>query len=185
MENRILRSSETNLPQNNLMFFDIETDLNQRRIWLIGILHDEKFEQFFAKDWKQEKIMLKAFLEFLGKKSGVTLVSYSGTNFDWSVVCNALKRNGLDCKNFSSIPHIDLCKSIRNSFIFPIQKYALKDLGKHLGYEFKHPDMGGLYVASAYLLHIKEKRKIDSRVFEYNKDDVCVLPYLIKKLEHV
>ncbi len=184
-ENRTLRTSETSLPQNNVMFFDIETDLSQRRIWLIGVLHDEKFEQFFAKDWKQEKTMLKDFLEFLRKKPGVALVSYSGTDFDRRVVCAALKRNRLGCKTFSSIPHIDLCQSIKESFIFPIQKYALKDLGAFLGYEFKHQDMDGLHVALEYLSHLKEKRKLDSRVFEYNKDDVSALPYLIKKLENV
>lgn len=184
-ENRTLRTLETSLPQNNVMFFDIETDLSQRRIWLIGVLHDGTFTQFFAKDWKQEKSMLTDFLEFLREKQMATLVSYSGLNFDQRVVCEALRRNRLDWKFFSSIPHIDLCQSIKDSFIFPIQKYALKDLGKHLGYKFKHPDMDGLHVALEYLSHLKEKRKLDSSVFEYNKDDVNVLPYLIKKLEHV
>ena len=184
-ENKILRTSEIILPQNNVIFFDIETDVPPRRIWLIGVLHDGTFTQFFAKDWKQEKTMLKDFLEFLRKKPGVALVSYSGHDFDRRVVSKALKRNRLGCKSFSSIPHIDLCKSIKESFIFPIQKYALKDLGKHLGYEFKHPDMDGLHVAWEYLSHLKEKKKLDSSVFEYNKDDVNVLPYLMKKLEHV
>ena len=184
-ENKILRTSEISLPQNNVMFFDIETDLDRRKVWLIGVLHDEKFEQFFAKDWKQEKTMLKDFLEFLREKQMATLVSYSGNDFDRRVVCEALRRNRLGWKFFSSIPHIDLCKSIRDSFIFPIQKYALKDLGAHLGYAFKHPGMDGLDVASEYESHFQDKRKLDSKVFEYNKDDVDVLPYLIKKLEHV
>lgn len=184
-ENKILQTSEIILPQNNVIFFDIETDVPPRKIWLIGVLHDGTFTQFFAKDWKQEKSMLTDFLEFLREKQMATLVSYSGNDFDRRVVCEALRRNRLGWKFFSSIPHIDLCKSIKDSFIFPIQKYALKDLCAYLGYEFKHPGMDGLYVASEYLSHLKEKRKLDSRVFEYNKDDVSVLPYLTKKLEHV
>ena len=184
-ENKTLWTTEIILPQNNVIFFDIETNVPPRKIWLIGVLHDGTFTQFFAKDWKQEKSMLTDFLEFLREKQMATLVSYSGIDFDRRVICEALRRNRLDWKFFSSIPHIDLCKSIRDSFIFPIQKYALKDLGAHLGYAFKHPDMDGLQVAREYSSHIKEKRKLDSRVFEYNKDDVNVLPYLIKKLEHV
>ena len=184
-ENKILQTSEIILPQNNVIFFDIETDVPPRKIWLIGVLHDGTFTQFFAKDWKQEKSMLTDFLEFLREKQMATLVSYSGNDFDRRVVSEALRRNRLGWKFFSSIPHIDLCKSIKDSFIFPIQKYALKDLCAYLGYEFKHPGMDGLYVASEYLSHLKEKRKLDSRVFEYNKDDVSVLPYLTKKLEHV
>lgn len=185
IENKILRTSEIILPQNNVIFFDIETNVPPRKIWLIGVLHDGTFTQFFAKDWKQEKSMLTDFLEFLREKQMATLVSYSGNDFDRRVVCEALRRNRLGWKFFSSIPHIDLCKSIRDSFIFPIQKYALKDLGAYLGYAFKHPGMDGLQVAREYSSHIKEKRKLDSRVLEYNKDDVSVLPYLIKKLEHV
>ena len=185
IENKILRTSEIILPQNNVIFFDIETNVPPRKIWLIGVLHDGTFTQFFAKDWKQEKSMLTDFLEFLREKQMATLVSYSGNDFDRRVVCEALRRNRLGWKFFSSIPHIDLCKSIRDSFIFPIQKYALKDLGAYLGYAFKHPGMDGLQVALEYSSHIREKRKLDSRVLEYNKDDVNVLPYLIKKLEHV
>jgi len=183
IENKVFQISELILPLHDLIFFDIETDLACKKVWLIGILHNGNFTQFFAKNWRQEKSMLMNFLTFLENKHNSTLVSFSGTSFDRNVVHRALVRLNLDSDFFFSLPHIDLCQLIRRSFIFPNQSYALKDLGAHLEYPFEHPDLSGLRVALEYQSHLKEKRKLDSRVLEYNKDDVSILPYIIEKIE--
>jgi len=183
IENKVFQISEFILPQIDLIFSDIETDLACKKVWLIGILHNGNFTQFFAKNWKEEKSMLMNFLTFLEKKHNFTLVSFSGTGFDRNVVHRALVRQNLDSDFFFSLPHIDLCQLIRRSFIFPNQSYALKNLGAYLEYPFEHPDLSGLGVALEYHNHLKEKRNLDSRVLEYNKDDVSILPYIIEKIK--
>ena len=182
VENKVFQISDLVLPSNNLIFFDIETDLACKKVWLVGTLSNGKFTQLFAKNWSREKATLKSFLTFLRKNPDSTLVSFSGTSFDRNVVHRALIRLNLDSDFFFSFPHIDLCQLLRSSFIFPNQSFALKELGTHLEYPFEHPDMSGLGVALEYLGHLKEKRKLDSRVLEYNKDDVQALPYIIKKI---
>jgi len=182
VENKVFQISDLVLPSNNLIFFDIETDLACKKVWLVGMLSNEKFTQFYAKNWSHEKAMLKRFLTFLRKNPNSTLVSFSGTSFDRNVVHKALVRLNLDSDFFFSFPHIDLCQLLRNSFIFPNQSFALKELGTHLEYPFEHPDLSGLGVALEYLGHLKEKRKLDSRVLEYNRDDVQAIPYIIKKI---
>ena len=127
--------------------------------------------------------MLEKLLSFLQTVPDSTLVSFSGTGFDRNVINRALERLNLDSEFFMAIPHIDLCQLIRQSIIFPNQSYALKNLGTYLRYPFKHADMNGLEVALEYLNHLKRKRKLDERVFDYNADDVNALPYIIKKIE--
>jgi Icc-related predicted phosphoesterase len=183
VENKTFQISELILPSNNLIFFDIETDLKREKVWLVGILDNGNFTQYFAKNWKQEKLMLEKLLSFLQTVPDSTLVSFSGTGFDRNVINRALERLNLDSEFFMAIPHIDLCQLIRQSIIFPNQSYALKNLGTYLRYPFKHADMNGLEVALEYLNHLKRKRKLDERVFDYNADDVNALPYIIKKIE--
>lgn len=44
-----------NLQKEKLIFYDIETDINRQRVWLIGILKDNIFTPLFAENWDQEK----------------------------------------------------------------------------------------------------------------------------------
>ena len=182
VENKVFQIAPLILPSQDLIFFDIETDTACKRVWLIGVLSNGKFTKFYAKNWKEEKSMLQNFLDFLRKKPNSVLVSYSGSGFDKVITHRALVRQNLDSNFFYSFPHVDLLMLIRRSLIFPNQSYALKELGSHLAYPFSHPDLGGLWIALEYQMHLKEKRKLDSRVFPYNKDDVNALPYIIDKI---
>lgn len=182
LENKPYWISPFEYPKGNLIFFDIETDIACRKVWLIGTLKNGKFRNFFARNWNEEKENLENFLDFLGENGDSTLVSFSGINFDRNVLLRALQRLSLNGDILSSLPHVDLCQVIRRSFIFPNQSFALKDLGSHLGYPFKHPDISGLFVAIEYQRHLDERRKLDRRVLDYNEDDVKALPFLIDKI---
>jgi len=184
LEKKIFQTSTLSLPTKNMIFFDIETDTACKKVWLIGILDNNKFKKMYAKNWNEEKKLLKSFLKFLEKKQNSVLVSFSGISFDWNVINKALARLKMDSAIFHSIPHIDLCQLLRQSFIFPNQSYALKDLGAYLDYPFKHQDLNGLWVASEYQNHLSEKRRLDRSVFEYNKDDVKTIPYILTKLKN-
>lgn len=169
------------LPTDKLIFFDIETDTDCERVWLIGMLIGGEFRQLYADAWDQERRILDEFIKMLKQHHGRTLVSYSGTNFDHRVPLNALKRHGLDADFFESFPHIDLSTLLNRCFIFPNQRFALKDLGAYLEYPFRYPDMDGLVVALSYQAYVEDGRPLEQRIFEYNEDDVRAIPHLIEK----
>jgi Icc-related predicted phosphoesterase/uncharacterized protein YprB with RNaseH-like and TPR domain len=165
------------------MFLDIETDLSWKRVWLVGVLWRGKFHQFYSDTWAGEKSMLKEFLRFLAQNRPSVLVSYSCSNFDYRILKDALVRCGLDCRLLSSIPHVDLGIEIKRRLIFPMKRYTLKDISRYFGYRFAHEDLNGFMVAFEYIKHLEEKRPLDRRVLEYNKDDVQSIEHVVRMLE--
>ena len=177
---KILQTNSVEFPGDRLIFIDIETDQGCNRVWLIGLLVDGRFTQFYADNWEEERHLLERFLNFLATHRGYTLVSYSGTNFDYRVTLKALNRLGLDPSSLEDFHHVDLCSLLRRSFIFPHSSYALKELGNYLSYGFKQSDLDGLQVAQAYQRHIEYGSPLETRFFEYNEDDVRVIQHLIE-----
>ncbi len=150
---------------------------------MIGALRSGKFQQFYADRWDDEPAILEAFLRCLPRSTCTTLVSYSGTGFDRSIVHQRLLRYGLDHRRFSAMPHVDLCHEVKRHFILPISRYGVKEVADKLGYRFAHPDLDGLWVALAYEEHIRRREPLDPRMAEYNEDDVRALPYIVHQLE--
>jgi predicted RecB family nuclease len=177
----ILQTESVEFPGDRLIYIDIETDDRCSRVWLIGLLVDGRLTQFYADRWEDEKSILERFLDFLDTHRGYTLVSYSGTRFDYRVTLNAVKRNGLTSTTLDEFPHVDLCTLLRRSFIFPQGSYALKELGAYLSYGFKQSDLDGLQVAQAYQRHVEMGAPLDRRFLEYNEDDVRVIQHLIER----
>jgi predicted RecB family nuclease len=183
VENKIFQVSPFIFPEDRLIFIDIETDLACQRVWLIGLLIDSKFIQLYADSWDEEKKILSDFLAILKKHPGYTLVSYSGTNFDYRVPLYALMRVGLKTDLLESHQHFDLSHMVRNCFVFPNQSFALKELGAYLKYPFMFPDLNGMFVAFKYMKHVEDGEPLDEKVIKYNEDDVRVLPFIISTLK--
>ena len=181
LSGRILRTASIEFPGDRLIYVDIETDERCTRVWLIGLLVDGMFTQFYADSWDEERRILERFLGFLGTHRGYTLVSYSGTCFDYRVTLKALNRLGIDSSPLEEFPHVDLCTLLRRSFIFPNSSYGLKELGRYLCYGFKQSDLDGLQVAQAYQKHVEYGYPLEPRFFEYNEDDVRVIHHLIER----
>jgi Icc-related predicted phosphoesterase len=164
------------------IFFDIETDISCKHVWMIGALHNKEFTQFYADDLSEEKTLLKKFLKYLKKYPDSSLISYSGTNFDKNVVSRALKRKKLDYKLFNSIPHIDLCRQLKRGFIFPNQNFSLKNMGQFFNFPFREGGLDVFSIALSYEWHLRNDTQLEEYVFNYNEDDVRVLPYIIKSI---
>ncbi|MEE8570719.1 MAG: TM0106 family RecB-like putative nuclease [Candidatus Bathyarchaeia archaeon] len=182
LNNVTYQISPFNVEVQDNIFFDIETDISCEHVWLIGTLRNNEFKQFYADDLSEEKKILKKFLKYLQKYPESSLISYSGTNFDKNVVSRALKRKKLDYTLFRTIPHLDLCRLLKRSFIFPNQNFALKDIGRFFNYPFREEDLDGFFIALSYERHLRDDVKLEEYVFEYNEDDVRVLPYIIKNI---
>ncbi len=160
-----------------VVFFDIETDIACERVWLVGACKENEFRQFYADTWENERAILADFLNYLSLTPNRVLASFSGTNFDKNVVEKALRRLRLDYQSFLKIRHVDLGLVTKDCVIFPNQSYALKDLGSHLGFKFRYPELSGLIVALEYHRHIIDKTPLDPMFLNYNEDDVKALPF--------
>jgi len=183
LENRIIQTQPFRIPNEKMIFIDIETDLKCEKVWLIGLLVDGEFIQLYADNWSEEKGILKRFLEILQKYPDYLLVSYSSTYFDYRIPLEALRRHRMDTGPLISHAHLDLYHLLRNCFIFPIPSYALKELGAYLGYQFKFSDLDGMMVAIKYLQHLEDGKPLDQRLMKYNEDDVRVIEYIISTLK--
>ena len=93
-----------------------------------------------------------------------------------------MNRLEMDVNDLISHNHIDLYVFISNSFIFPVQSYALKELGELFNYPSKHSYLNGFKVAKAYFKHIENKIPLEQTYFEYGEDDVKLMKFLINSL---
>lgn len=175
------------LDVENPIFLDIETDLTQSLVWLVGVyfLKKDKFVQYFAERPKDEKAMLTKFLSEMKQSDKGTMYIFSGTYFDERVLKKRMAHHGLDYSGLS--PFVDLCIDIRKSVIFPLHSYGLKHLARYFGYNYRHPDLDGISVATAYLgSYQRERNKQLLKVLkEYNEDDVKSLPVIVSKIAEI
>jgi predicted RecB family nuclease len=178
---QVYQTETIEFPGDRLIYIDIETDERCSKIWLIGLLVDGHFTQLYADSWEDERQILEEFLSFLGTHRGYTLVSYSGTGFDYRVTLNAMKRLGIDPRPLEEFCHVDLCTVLRRSFIFPHHSYGLKELGVYLNYSFKQTNLDGLDIARAYQRHVDHGLPLEDGVLVYNEDDVRVVRHLFEK----
>lgn len=182
LEQEIMQIAPFEILPHNVIYLDIETDLTCDKVWLIGLLVHDEVVQLYADNWNEEQGILIQFLRILRQHPTNALASYSGTNFDYRILHQAMQRHQLDTTPLESRRHIDLCIAIRRSFIIPCETFALKAFGAFLRYPFQHPEMDGMLVALQYLRHVESGIPLDPTVIQYNEDDVKVLPYLIDAL---
>ncbi len=172
--------------EDDAAFFDIETDLTQSLVWMIGIYFAKtnKLVQLVAHKPSQEKSILKKFLDNMKDFRG-KIYTFSGTRFDERVTKNRLTHYKM---NYSNLPEfIDLAKYIQRSYALPLKSYGLKSIADHLGYKYQHPDLDGMTVALEYLSNYQKTKdkKLMKKLLEYNKDDLLSLPWIMNKLSSI
>jgi len=167
-------------------YLDIETDLRQDLVWLIGIYFkkSDKLIQLVAHKPSQEKSILKEFLKkmkgFRGK-----IYTFSGTKFDERVIKNRLEHHKM---NNSNLPEfIDLATYIQRCFALPLKSYSLKSIASYFDYNYLHPDLSGMTVALEYLLNYQktQDKKLMKKLLEYNEDDIRSLPWMMERLTSI
>ena len=182
IKNEIYQIAPLTIPDGRIIYFDIETDLNNEKIWLFGFEIDGKYNQLYAETWEQEENMLFKFVEVLKSNPKIPLVIFSGTNFDFRILKKAMERFGMDAEELKTHLLIDLCTLIKRSFIVPDQSFRLKSIGELFKYPFKHTHLNGFGAASNYITHIEMGETLDKEILEYAEDDVRVLPFLIETI---
>lgn len=181
-------SSTFEVPDGPAMYLDIETDVMQSVVWLVGVYSDRtrQFKSFFANDPKnEERKILEQLSEFGREQENERdpIYYYSGSNFDKRVLEARFRKYGIE-QNLT-YRMVDLCLKVRNAVAIPLKSYGLKDLARYFGYQYKHQNLDGWAVATMYFNeYLKNKNLEMVTVFtEYNQDDVLFLPQLIHKVK--
>lgn len=174
------------IPYENILFFDIETtgfSPDYCALYLIGALYydSEKWTviQWFADDFKSEKALLEAFLNF--SKNYTHLIHFNGTGFDLPFLEKKCKAHHID--SFSStlgaLEQVDLYKAI-----FPFKKklvlenFKQKTIEDFLGIH-RTDRFSGKELISVYQNYMKETKKdlpevqeMEELLLLHNRDDL-------------
>ena len=175
------------IPEEPLMFVDIETDLAQSYIWLISVFiegRQDSFRQFYAKTPAGEKRALCGFLSYCKRFRGCAICYYSGSGFDERVIKNQIVAHKLDGSTLGN--WFDLCLAIRRSIILPTGSFALKVVSDYFGYTYRHPSMDGFGAASEYMHNIGRcDESTTKKLLEYAEDDVMSMHHIILNMGKV
>lgn len=182
------------LPEAGLeLFLDFE-GVEQMRVngkaisldYLIGVLAreggQESFIPFVAETPRDEHEMLLSFLKFLrerglaGKQAKEMAIYHFGP-YEKSHLARLLDRYGVDRRLAEKIlaSMVDILQVSRKSVIFPTHSYALKEIGKYLGFQWKGVDDAKDAIA-LYLDFLKSgNRESLEKIIQYNQDDCLAL----------
>lgn len=183
------------LPESKLkIFFDIEGDpLLQTQylfgFWISGdpeykyakIGHVKKYKNegkyflyFLAKEPKDEEILWKQFLEWLNILPNEYVV-FHYANYEKAYTAKLAEKYGSSDKfNIFHSKLFDLEETRKNSIIFPLYFYSIKDIAKSkfLNFKWRHKKAGGDQSVFWYEKWLEEKDpKALKDIIDYNEDD--------------
>jgi len=171
------------LGDENLICYDIETNRECNRIFIIGCYSFETREFFQSFNPDDERECLLQFADYLSKYPKARLISYSKNLFEKRVITERAMAHELT-EELSQIKNeIDLGEGIRNIVFGFIPKYDLKSFAKSIGYQWSDSDISGLAVGLAYSDYLDKGIVPDWEAFkQYNKDDVLATKEVIEFL---
>lgn len=177
----------TFLKESSFVVWDIETDLNQSRIWLIGAHDTETNEtkQFFNPD--DERACIEGFINWMAERPHAVPVSFSGSRFDPRVLLKSLTWHGVKDVVKVTARDIDLGNILMYSCVHTFPSTKVKDLADHLGYRFRHPELDGMSVGIMFSQYLRSRSapKKWKPYLEYNEDDVMATLLILDNLRKV
>jgi Icc-related predicted phosphoesterase len=175
------------LKNDELVLLDIETDLNQGKIWLIGIYqyHNDEFNQFYNKDNEYQLIM--SFIDFLKNQNESTIVYYGNNYFDEKCLkqrCVRWDRHEIfDLMSES----YDLGILLQTNLLGEYNDINLKNLAPIIGdFNYENTELTGFQVGSLYTNYLLDGREPDwEKLMNYNKDDVYALKSIVDNIRNI
>ncbi len=170
------------IPSSKRAYIDIETDLNSRFIWLVGLhIEDEaRTHSFFADTPRHEKDILSELSYFLAHRPELQLLSYSNCAFEQRLLPKRLSAHGLPTGAVESIR--DIYYDIHACAAFPIGGTTLKDVSRFCGFKARHADLDGRRAALSYGSGRPTKR-LKQMLIAYNEDDLLGLKHVVQYIE--
>ena len=172
------------LHEANPLLLDIETDLQQDRIWLVGTYSYQKdaCRQFFDPD--DEAALLHELSEYLDDHSYEPIIYYGGNNFDEQCLRRRFKDHGIT----EGVDHLeraqDLGITTQQELFGPFSRHKLDVVASALGFEYQDPTIDGFEIGSKYTRYQLDGEEPDwERLKQYNTDDVTALKTIVDHIK--
>lgn len=182
-QNRVIKLDEIMELTQGRVYVDIETDLTQSIVWMIGIYISQtgEFIQLVVNSPRDEKKILKECMDILSQYRNKNIITYSGTRFDERVLRNRFDRRQIPHEH---IEFDDILLDIKKSLALPLKSYSLGEVASFYGYKFRHPHMDGMEVAFLYEMHSDDLSSYRGlkKLREYNEDDVKSMAGVVENI---
>jgi uncharacterized protein len=185
-ENKIIKLHNIDLPENTEieLVIDIESDPLRDIDYMFGVLkvegESQTYHSFFAKDHTEVEKMWLEFVAFLEKYPTANIYHYGW--YETDVFRKFIERFGASNEVEQRLTYstIDLLPILRESIIFPLPFYSLKDIAKYLGFKWRSADASGLDSVLWFHDYCKNNDKESiHKIMDYNEDDVSATWFLI------
>ena len=186
-ENRVVKLHSIELPsaQDVELVVDIESDPLRNLHYLIGVLKikdgEQSYHSFFAKDESEVEGMWRDFISFVQKYPESPIYHYGWYETD------VFRRMMEEFDASDSVREqltskmVDILPAFRESVIFPLPFYSLKDIAKYLGFNWRTADASGLdSVLWFHDYQATDDSAALQKIMDYNEDDVIATWHLIK-----
>jgi len=145
-----------------------------------GYYTDEGFtvEQFFMRDYPEERAVLSAFIERLGEFE--SLVTYNGKSYDINILESRTILNRMD-HSINRLPHLDLLYTMRRLYKRRLSDCSLGNIEKYiLGFE-RQDDVPGYLIPGIYFEYLRTRQchRLVS-IFDHNRWDILTLAALTR-----
>ena len=164
-------------PENSpVLVVDIESDPLRDVHYLIGVLlvdgDREEFIPFLARTPEDEGKMWQEFLLFIDDYPDARLYHYGWYELD--VFRRLGEAYGIPDRIAQQLETrmVDVLTRLRESVIFPLSFYSLKDVAKYLGFAWRHPEASGQNSVVWYQQYLDGDEQALKDIIEYNEDDV-------------
>ena len=174
LEKRPFKLKSHKFPKETPIYFDIE-DIevgDDKIIYLFGMYIDNKYSYFLADDPSKEREAWRKFLAFFETMENFKLYVYSP--HETTMLKKLFKKHGGDEFTYNKIQAniIDLFKVVKETSIFPIYSYTVKDVAKYLGFKWSAKEAGGAQSILWYEKWLETKnKKYLNEVLRYNEED--------------
>jgi len=165
------------------IYFDIEGDplLGVEYMFGFWLGNEVKFKYFLAEQPEQEETMWNQFLSWL-KELPKEYIVYHYANYEKAVIDKMEKKYG-GSKELDIFRErlVDLFKIVKETVIFPLYFYSIKDLAKSrfVNYKWRHQKAGGAQSIFWYEKWLETgDRKVLQDIIDYNEDDVVATEHL-------
>ncbi len=178
------------LPEAPLeIFFDIEGDPLRQVEYLFGFLvrregsKEEKYEYQVAERPEDEAKMWAEFLVWVNALEDDYVVYHYGT-YELTRIIQLEGRHGCPLEQVAALNRfrdrlVDLNELVKETVVFPLYFYSIKDIGKYIGFTREGAIAGGGESVAFYEDWLKtgDRKKLDDIIL-YNKEDVVATRYL-------
>lgn len=192
VNNRVVRTSDEDVPVSDPVFFDIETDgLHPTIIWQIGAYDqlEDEYETFIQTDPDEPGEPIVDFMEWLDDRANNALVAWNGYGFDFphleQFIAKYAPEHETTWGRTYRFDPLRWCRD-KNNAVLPGRSNKLDTVGAALGYDRADTGLDGEQVGKLYrrwMATRSDEAELDwERHIQYCKDDVYGLAHVFNEI---